>query len=423
MATVFTICMNVSAFALNLLLVATIVFSRSLRKQPDSILICNLAMADFMVACCIMPFTSFSLIYDEIDPRNGIWTFVGFANFMFCIASILNLAMMSLDQCLTITCPFWYQLYRTQSMAVIMATCVWAYSGICGLPPLFGISSYTCFIPNTGPCSVDQWSGNNYSVIFTVIVTSASWGFGVIILFITNILIYLVVVKQRTAIKENMVHKENCPKRQSYLLALRPSNSVQQNLHPQVANDVNEDRGISLVPSLTRSEMGGQKSFGNEMQAISVGANMVNPVTLPTDAISLAHITNAEPLNLSDSPPALSHFSAILPNVMKAVRRSKPLRPRNAPRCTCSPSKKHVKSLLIIVVAYFISWTPFCSLLLLEIQQKAKRYLDLSLAFLWIGHMSSFINPALYFYRYNRFRQEAKALYTKIISKARVAAI
>ena len=613
-ATICALGTNVSAFTLNSLLLATILFSKSLRRKPDSTLIANLALSDLLVACFIMPLTSFQLISGEIDPQNGLWVFIGFSNFLFCIASILNLAVLSLDQCLSIKCPFWYEVHRTRSKAFAMSLFVWVYSGICALPPLLGISSYPCFIPNTGPCSPFQWSGTNQSVIFTVAVTSASWGLGILIFFTANIIIYLVVIKQRAAIAKTMVHKDNCPKKAAssfrvptqstasksrLLLTAKgkedgtkdslscslPCNAgcgesspikllrISSSLTP-VIEVVNTDVSLTDVdvpcanaPCLDESR---DDASNPDVSPVDVShpdgspdddtshpdvshADVSHPDGSPDDDTSHPDVSHADVSHPEGSPdddtshpdvshadvshpegsrdddtshPDVSHADVSHPEGSRDDDTSHPdvshadvshpegsrdddtshqhvpcsdgspagesqpgvlradlqhldvppcssISPSDAKHihmgswntrnnsvlyvdnsnsrssscriilhdaeekrgaeditiegtgntnnnsnndCNCFPKTKHVKSLLIIVIAYFITWTPFCALLLVEIQQKMKQYTDLSLIFLWIGHMSSFINPALYFYRYNRFRKEAKILWRKIVT-------
>lgn len=385
-AIISTSLINAFAVVFNSLLVLTILFTKSLRCQPDTILIGNLALSDLLVACCIMPFTTVVLIQNEIDPSNPLWTFIGYSNFSLCIASILNLAVLSMDQCLNIRCPFWYELYRTRGRAFFMAACVWIYSSLCALPPLFGISSYTCFIPNTGPCSVYQWSGTNKAVIFTLLVTLCSWGIGVLILFTSNISIYFVIIKQRKAIQTTMVHKPDCPS--------------------------NNPRGMKQVNSVNRSIP--------SRQPVSENGRYV-------DANSISrHCTSESPADLMSDHQSRATESRTVEKVtsrnLNADQRKWRLKRKRRAACKCFASTKHVKSLLIIVIAYFITWSPFCILLLKEITSKAKHYEDLSLIFLWIGHMSSFINPALYFFRYNRFREAAKIILRKVLNRARVHA-
>ena len=565
-ATICALGTNVSAFTLNSLLLATILFSKSLRRKPDSTLIANLALSDLLVACFIMPLTSFQLISGEIDPQNGLWVFIGFSNFLFCIASILNLAVLSLDQCLSIKCPFWYEVHRTRSKAFAMSLFVWVYSGICALPPLLGISSYTCFIPNTGPCSPYQWSGTNQSVIFTVAVTSASWGLGVLIFFTANIIIYLVVIKQRAAIAKTMVHKDNCPKKAASSFRLPTQSTASKSRLLLTAKGKEDGAKDSLSCSLPCNAGCGESS---PIKLLHISSSLTPVIEVVNSDVSLSDVDvpcanapcldesrddasnpDVSPVDVSHpdgsnadvshpdgsrdddtshpdvshadvshpdgsrdddtSHPDVSHAdvshpdgscydtshqhapysdgsradesqpgvlcadlqhldvppcSSISPFDAKHIHMGSWDTPNNSVLyvdnsnsrssscriilhnaeekrgaedrkiegtgnssnnnsnntnnnndCNCFPKTKHVKSLLIIVIAYFITWTPFCALLLVEIQQNMKQYSDLSLIFLWIGHMSSFINPALYFYRYSRFRKEAKVLWRKIVT-------
>lgn len=389
-AVIATLFANLLAVVFNLLLISTIGFTRSLRNQPDAILIGNLALADFLVACCIMPFTTSTLVRNQLDPNHPIWIFIGFSNFYFCIASILNLAVLSLDQCLFIKSPFWYEIYRTKTMAFSIAACVWAYSFLCALPPLVGISSYACFIPNTGQCFADQWSSTHQAIVFAVVVVVFSWGFGIIILAVSNISIYFVIVKQRKAIRKTMVHDPRCPKSKNLPGQGDSKGKTWQTQHVNRASS-NIENERAMCHSIERAT----STFADSQEAPVVvlendNIAMPNDVSCPTDD----GVTNAKR--------------------KKMERRI---------RCNCFVNTKHVKSLLIIVIAYFISWSPFCILLLIEIETRAKEYPDLSLVFLWIGHTSSFINPALYFYRYNRFRDALKMLSRRVFNHTRIRAV
>ena len=439
---------NVSAIILNFLLIATIVLTKALRAQPDTILIGNLALSDFLVACCILPFTTVVLVNDEVDPEDHIWTFIGFSNFFFCIASILNLAILSMDQCLNIACPFWYEIYRTRATAISMAICVWVYSGVCALPPLFGISSYSCFIPSTGPCSVYQWSGTNHSVIFTVLVTVLSWGVGVMLLIISNIKIYLVLIKQRKAIQRTMVHLPNCPTKQSFSQQLTLAGNLcgESNIDSS-RNALSKDKsglpdvdtshnGLSYANVPHSNSLSADVSHANGCQgvesgpSVSIESKSVTPQSqvpcsdtttnaLPLAVVSGPQMTKSDVLNDKATKDNVNSLNVTKIKSRRGTNLSR-RRTKGKNRCNCFARTKHVKSLLIIVIAYFITWSPFCILLLIEIQQKTKQFANLSLMFLWVGHMSSFINPALYFYRYSRFREAAKALGRKFVNKVRV---
>ncbi|XP_065053998.1 5-hydroxytryptamine receptor 1D-like isoform X1 [Rhopilema esculentum] len=356
-----TLIMNLTALFFNLLILLSIVLTKRLRQEAESILVGNLALSDLLVACCIMPFTADVLIKGKLGHGSIFWTFIGFSNFFFCIASILNLVALSFDQLVTIKCPFRYTANRKRSAAILMALLVWVYSGLCALPPLLGISSYACFIPNTGACSTQQWSGTNDAVIFTVLVTVLTWGVGIIVLVFSNVQIYSIIRKQRKAIQTTMVHKSGCP----ILIPSNPSN-ISTHYARNLSYSVNwkEKKVSRFIERVLRSNTGvePEENYSSSAQGLEPGQKL----------------------------------------------------PR---RCKCIPSTKQATSLLIIVVCYFISWTPFCLVLLIEIVLKQKKYNELSLIFLWIGHLSSCFNPILYFYRFRKFRDPARHFVRNILRK------
>ena len=379
---------NISAIFLNLMIITTIMVTKHLRMQPDSVLIANLALADLLVACCVMPFTSDILLHNELNFSKVVSDFVGFGNFLFCIASILNLVTLSVDQLLILRWPFKYQLYRTRSLAAYMATAVWIYSAFCTLPPLLGVSAYACFIPNTGQCTNEKWAGTNDAVIFTVLVVVFSWGVGVVVLIIAYTLIYQVVRRQRAAIKHTMVHKKDCMLLTG--VAGERASSIAKPTFPdpkKLTRVIQRNENIDSIISIDKIERNRNKS------------RKVQIFSLPC---------------CSRQSESEDGSKEIATSVQRTINLSENKKSKRGLRCSCIPNTKTARSLLIIVIVYFISWTPFCIVLLTEIALKKKRFNNLSLIFLWIGHLSSVVNPLIYFYRFKRFRVAAKALYRKL---------
>eukprot|EP00112_Aurelia_sp_Birch-Aquarium-sp1_P003298 Seg1367.5 transcript_id=Seg1367.5/GoldUCD/mRNA.D3Y31 product="5-hydroxytryptamine receptor 1F" protein_id=Seg1367.5/GoldUCD/D3Y31 len=373
---------NISAVCLNLMIITTIITTKHLRKQPDSVLIANLALSDLLVACCIMPFTSDILLRNELNFSKVVSDFVGFSNFLFCIASILNLMTLSVDQLLILRWPFKYQLHRTRLLATYIAITVWIYSALCTLPPLLGVSAYTCFIPNTGPCTNEQWAGTNDAVIFTVLVVVFSWGLGVVVLIVAYALIYQVVRRQRQAIKQTMVHSKDC----MLLTAVEQKAS-----------------GIAKPTFLDPKVMYRSECISSVASNDAFARNRIESRKVQNSSLSCC-------LRQSEQNDSDQEISAPVQRTIKPLKH----RSKKGLRCSCIPNTKTATSLLIIVIVYFISWTPFCIVLLTEIALKKKQSNDLSLIFLWVGHLSSVFNPLIFFYRFRRFRIAAKALYRKM---------
>eukprot|EP00794_Sanderia_malayensis_P003540 gene3540-4043_t len=225
LATTILIIIDTCALFANILIIATIVLTKSLRQRPEISLVANLAVSDLFVALLIIPYSVDVLLYDQLRLGNWSEEFIGFLNFLLCIASIVNLTVLALDQYLCIKWPFRFEISRPTSSkyAVIY---VWLHSACCGIPPYFGVNSYSCFIPNIGYCTEQQWSEESNSVVFSVIVIVFSWGASFLVLIFAYANIFMVLRRQRKAISSTMVHRRDCPINKATLTAATELNSV-----------------------------------------------------------------------------------------------------------------------------------------------------------------------------------------------------
>ena len=62
------------------------------------------------------------------------------------------------------------------------------------------------------------------------------------------------------------------------------------------------------------------------------------------------------------------------------------------------------KSFLIVIGVYFLCWTPFCFMLMLDIIMSKKMNQTGALIGLWIGYANSCLNPVIYTWKYKQFR-------------------
>lgn len=141
----------------NTLIVLAIYRNHSLRSIT-SVFIANLAMADFLLALLGMPFTmASSITYRWIF--GNIWCEInGMLNSIFCIASMLSLAAVSIDRYVAIIKPLRYPLIMTPRIALGMVLYVWIHAITCAFLPVFGWASYT-YITNESICTAD-WGQN-----------------------------------------------------------------------------------------------------------------------------------------------------------------------------------------------------------------------------------------------------------------------
>ena len=356
------------AILLNLLVTLIVLIEPSLREEVDCMLICNLALSDQLVAITTIPFTIHVLLHKEYPLTESDSIFVGFANFTFCIASIMTLMLLVVDQMCLIKWPLRYQQFRTRKAAIFANLLVWIHSIACALPPMFGLSSYNCFIPNIGLCYQQNWADTNDSLTFVIIVITASWGFALVVTVLCYHQIVTIVLFQNK--KTVPAIREITPSRDSpdnenekgqqfntkcnALFHSRASNSNSESFHSKVQFDQTEDRRKS--------------SLNFEGQA-ALPTSVFNPTSNDTSSLRVRRTKKKQRIS----------------------RRRKYWRP--------------AKTLLLIICIYFLTWSPFCLLLLIEVACKKKLYPLLSLVFLWIGYSSSLLNPLLYFLRYKKFQR------------------
>ena len=155
----FVICVSLLG---NTLIMVAIYRNYSLRSVT-SVFIANLAVADFLLALFGMPFTmASSITFHWIF--GSIWcTLNGMINSIFCIASMLSLAAVSVDRYIAIIKPLNYPLLMSHRAALLMVSYVWLHAITCALLPAFGWSSYI-FIRNESICTADWGSNISYTL-------------------------------------------------------------------------------------------------------------------------------------------------------------------------------------------------------------------------------------------------------------------
>lgn len=155
-------------------------YSNALNSVVNSYFLISLSIADLLVAILVMP-----CALDAVNTgswRCGqIWgMFNGFGNFLFCISSIMHLMMLSIDRYLAIARPLFYPIEMTKSRAIMLCSVLWMYSAVWAFLPLFGVSSYECFIVYIGRCKAQDWSKFGLNFAFAISVVSGTYGLALI---------------------------------------------------------------------------------------------------------------------------------------------------------------------------------------------------------------------------------------------------
>ena len=168
----------------NLLILAAIYIDKTLQTITNAFII-NLACADLLLTMIGMPFTlASSITYDWIFGDK--WCKVnGMANSLFCIASILTLAAVSIDRYCAILYPFKYGTWITNKVAAGMITYIWFHALLMACLPLTDWTQYT-FIRSESICTV-EWG---YSISYTIFLFSVCFFLPLAIMMVTYLKIF-----------------------------------------------------------------------------------------------------------------------------------------------------------------------------------------------------------------------------------------
>ena len=168
----------------NLLILAAIYIDKTLQTITN-VFIINLACADLLLSIIGMPFTLASSIKYEWVFGDTWCKVNGMANSLFCIASILTLAAVSVDRYCAILYPFKYATWITNKVAAGMIVYIWFQALLMACLPLTSWSRYT-FIRSESICTV-QWE---YSISFTLFLFSVCFFLPLGVMVITYLRIF-----------------------------------------------------------------------------------------------------------------------------------------------------------------------------------------------------------------------------------------
>lgn len=188
----------------NIAVIAVQSHSSVLKNIVNSYFLVSLSIADLLVAILVMP-----CALDTVNTGSwrcgNIWgKFNGFGNFLFCISSIMHLMMLSIDRYMAIARPLRYPLEMTKSRALILCLILWSYSAVWACLPLFGVSSYECFISYIGACKADDWCKSSLNFAFAISVVSGTYGIALISMVYIYFKIGLVIRKQVQRIQKEL---------------------------------------------------------------------------------------------------------------------------------------------------------------------------------------------------------------------------
>lgn len=222
------IIVNVVTLVGNTFVIVALTKIDALKHMANNQVVISLAVADLLVGLLVMPCAIDALLAGKWRCGNLWGKLNAFGNFAFCISSIMHLALLSVDRYIAISRPLVYSTVVTKPRARISCLLMWIYSTLWALPPLFGVSSYECFIPYIGKCLSEDWLQNTLAIAFTVSVVCGTYGVAVIIMFYVYFKIFIAIFKQSKRIsvtveqvrRNSLVAKRNASTRKGVTTVL-----------------------------------------------------------------------------------------------------------------------------------------------------------------------------------------------------------
>ncbi|CAF1303038.1 unnamed protein product [Adineta ricciae] len=373
----------------NLVVILSVCIVRKL-QTASNILIVSLAVSDIFVGLFIMPLAM------VLELSNGwilgsimcdIWTST---DVLLCTSSILNFLVISIDRYFIINHPFKYAPMRKVKLLSFMIAAVWILSALVSLPPILGWGRPSENLPI---CEV------NPKLEYQIFATMLSFYIPLIVVLIIYANIYRTAqtaMDTRSSVQMSQFLTQNAS---SANFAQVTSGSSKQHLNgeshsaPQlylsVSNASQNDENCT-APGGKRSI----KRSGNSPQQ-SKTSNFLSPTGCLGRRIST-------PFN-----GRLSIFVSRRTTFFRHVH---------------LPNQKAIRTLGVILGTFIVCWLPFMSFAIIKPLYEritsltstarplnAPRWVDSVL--LWIGYLSSMLNPIIY----SKFNREFRTPFREII--------
>lgn len=242
--------MIIMAFVLVLTVVGNIAvmivlrYSSALNSIVNSYFLVSLSIADLLVAILVMP-CALDAVNTGTWRCGKIWGICnGFGNFLFCISSIMHLMMLSIDRYIAIARPLFYPLVMTRSRAIWLCFVLWAYSALWAFLPLFGVSSYECFITYIGRCKPEDWSKYGLNFAFAISVVSGTYGLALV----SMVYVYCKIAR---VIRSQLQRIKDCTRNNRKLSANKKGDNYLEQNQPKMTRTLKPSKGVVTLLIVT----------------------------------------------------------------------------------------------------------------------------------------------------------------------------
>ncbi len=175
---------------MNFMVLVVLFKNKSLRQHIASAFIANLALIDFLNLIFVMPFSVQSIIKDSWIHGDTLCQINGLFGTLFNLASILTLAVISLDRWSAVMKPLVYRARMTPVHAVYLTIYVWLQAFVFALAP--AVKNWYEFNARYYSCTFSSGSANADFLIYMTISSVCNIGISLVIVLFTYICVFRV---------------------------------------------------------------------------------------------------------------------------------------------------------------------------------------------------------------------------------------
>ena len=181
----------------NTIVLCAVLCKRKNRKNKANKYLISLAVSDLFTSLLCCPYYLHNLfVYKYFDqPSIGTGSschVILVITYLLGTASILSLTLLSIDRCVAIKLPFWYERNMTEARFTILVAWIWFQALITIMPSAF-MKGWIGFNSNTSTCNMN-WhvAGMPFSVTFIII----NFIIPAILIAVTNMMVFMAARRQ-----------------------------------------------------------------------------------------------------------------------------------------------------------------------------------------------------------------------------------
>ncbi|KAI5088023.1 5-hydroxytryptamine receptor 1D-like [Silurus meridionalis] len=370
--------MCVGAVTGNILVIIIVVATKTFHCVT-SVLIINLAISDFLVGIGVMPFVAVSIMNNGWVNCTDLCLYVGYTSSVYCSASVLTLAAIALDRYYSIVDCLRYSSRCTAWRTGAAVLWIWLQAMLTSCPPLLGWSNIS-FVSPMYSCAVNWASSPSYTVFMAALC----------FLFPAIVILFCYVKIVRVA----QHHAQRI-------------HSLQQHFQPSRSQHVSSPFDSSHQCSAVDLDMHDPSRL-----VYFVSGRFVSEAQFNVPKADLTGELTSQLEEKNSTRPSSRRLHTFLAHLQSGSTLQ-----------NSHPQQHGVVRLFIVIAAFFLCWTPYIGVTLVQatetaLSRSASQVPPAAVTFsYWLVLFNSDINPLLYALLSKRFQGALQNLKKKIQAK------